>query len=179
MVTAPGLATKFADMGATLDAELSPRKLDLVGVKGIVEILTRAGKVNRKTGEPLTLSSVSLLTQRDPTFPKPWIEESARRYWRRADVEKWVPTWDQRDGPKTTRTELILKIIDGQPDRVWTTRELWAEVQKNRVFVEPRRPLRPLRALGHILTRTVQAGRIRRVGPGRYRSLLGSVDEEG
>ena len=93
-------ATQLLDTTATLDAELSPRKMDLVGVAGVIEILTKYGVVNRKTHKPLSMGWVSKLTQDDPTFPKPWIQESARRLWRRQDVEAWVPTYDQKDGPK-------------------------------------------------------------------------------
>lgn len=90
----------------TIPDEVSPRKLDLVGFEGIRRILAEMGRVNSETGEPLSYQRVVTITKTHPDFPKPWVEVNdgegsdlrPRRYWRRADIEKWASTWDQRAG---------------------------------------------------------------------------------
>lgn len=167
-------ATQLPDMTATLYAELSPRKLDLVGVGEVLEILTKHGIRNRKYGTPLGLSWVSRLTLDDPTFPKPWIEKSARRYWRRADVEQWVPTYIQKDGARPKKADLLVAVIDSQPDRVWTLRELMVEVHKSKILAGINS-----HDLQGLASRMVQRGRIRRLQRGIYQSLRGQPKEGG
>src|SRR6266567_91898 len=88
------------DTAVTLEPEVSPRKLDLVGVTDLPEVFASVGKVNRETGEPLSVPRLSNLSKNDPKFPKPWIEKPLRRYWRRAAVLDYARGWDQKDGPR-------------------------------------------------------------------------------
>ena len=160
-------------MAVTLDVELSPRKLDLIGVKGIIEILAEAGKVTRRgprVGQPLSMSAVYQLTVRNSTFPKPWIARADRPLWRRADVLDWVPTWNQKDGPDggSRRADLLVTVIDEEPDRIWTMRDLRIRVQKNKLFAESN-DLR--RSVFRTVDTVIRQGRIERAGRGRYRSL--------
>jgi len=91
------LGTNSTDITATIPDEVSPRKLDLVGVRGIVKVFTEEGKVNRQTGAPLTEQRVMEIVKR-PGFPRP-IPVGSRRAWRTAEVREWARKWEQKDGP--------------------------------------------------------------------------------
>lgn len=98
-----GLLSRLVDTAVTLDFEVSPRRLDLVGVSDLPEVFASVGKVNQRgdrKGMPLSIPRLSNLSRTDPTFPKPWVQKSLRRFWRRADVIAWAKAWDQKDGPR-------------------------------------------------------------------------------
>src|SRR5207253_2367384 len=92
------LGTNSTDITATIPDEVSPRKLNLVGIRGIVKVFTEEGKVNRKTGEPLTEQRVMEIVKHSK-FPKVWTYVGTRRAWREADVREFAKNWDQKDGP--------------------------------------------------------------------------------
>lgn len=92
--------SQLTDAAVTLDAEVSPRKLDLVGVSDLPGVFASVGKVNKETGDPLSIPRLANLTKNDPSFPRPYIQKSLRRFWKRADVIEWARAWDQKEGPR-------------------------------------------------------------------------------
>ncbi len=161
-------------MAVTLDAIVSPRKLDLVGVVGVMEILEKHGKKNPRTGKPYTIAGVSKITFNNPTFPKPWITGSARRLWRRADVERWAPTYERHDGPPPNRAKVLLTLIDSQPEREWGLRELAAEASQEKVFAVADK----LDVVTELVARMAQKGQVKRVKRGVYRSTRNGQGRE-
>lgn len=92
--------TQLIDGAVTLGLEVSPRKIDLVRVSDLPEVFASVGKVNRKTGEPLTVPRLSNLSKDDPDFPKPYLPPPHERAWRRTEVLEYAKNWDQKDGPR-------------------------------------------------------------------------------
>ena len=70
----------------------------------------------------------------------------------------------------------MVAVIDEEPDRIWTMRDLRIRVQKNKLFAESN-DLR--RSVFRTVDTVIRQGRIERIGRGRYRSLRAAEQQNG
>ena len=119
------------------------------------------------------------------TGPTPPTLTQIAELYRRADecrrflhrFEAWraelgpLPRFDDHDLREIPRTEAVARILDASPQRAFTTREVYD------ALVAAGAPFNggdPMASISSILSRHAASGRIRRVGRGRWTSMIGA-----